>query len=70
MFRKISRMKTEHQILFAVIIGFAVVSFWRGIWGLMDEYLFPENYELSLWASVFIGLAILLLTNYITKELI
>ena len=26
------------------------------VWGLMDEYLFPENYQLSLWVSLFLGL--------------
>ncbi len=35
----------------------------------MDEYLFPENYNLSLWVSVIIGVAILIITNYATKEL-
>ncbi len=67
MFRKISKMKSRHQIIFAILIAFAVISFWRGIWGLMDEYLFPANYELSLWASVIIGIAILALTHQAAK---
>ncbi|MCK4968763.1 MAG: hypothetical protein KAS12_06940, partial [Candidatus Aenigmarchaeota archaeon] len=49
--------------------AFAVISFWRGVWGLMDEYLFPENYKLSLWVSLFLGMFILIITNYATKEL-
>lgn len=69
MFRKISQMKSKHQTVFAVVIAFAVISFWRGVWGLMDEYLFPDNYQLSLWASLILGLAILVATHYVTKEL-
>ncbi|HEA46640.1 MAG TPA: hypothetical protein ENH99_02560 [Candidatus Pacearchaeota archaeon] len=54
----------------AVVIGFAVISFWRGIWGLMDLYLFPNNYELSLWVSVLMGVVILYFTKHLIDELI
>ncbi|MCK5322028.1 MAG: hypothetical protein KAJ47_02085 [Candidatus Aenigmarchaeota archaeon] len=69
MLKRISKMKSKHQILFAILIAFAVVSFWRGVWGLMDEYLFPNNYQLSLWISLILGILILIVTNYATKEL-
>ncbi|MCK5474505.1 MAG: hypothetical protein KAI53_03800 [Candidatus Aenigmarchaeota archaeon] len=69
MFKKLSKMKFHHQSFFAIIIAFAVISFWRGVWGLMDEYLFPENYRLSLWISLILGIGILIGTHYITKEL-
>jgi quinol-cytochrome oxidoreductase complex cytochrome b subunit len=69
MLKKISKMKSKHQIIFAIIVGFAVISFWRGVWGLMDEYLLPNNYTLSLWISVILGVVILILTGYATKEL-
>ena len=68
MLRKISQMRGHHQIMFAIIIGIAVISFWRGVWELQGLYLFPTNYELSLWSSVFVGIGILILTHYITKE--
>ncbi|MDP3765499.1 MAG: hypothetical protein Q8R04_03220 [Nanoarchaeota archaeon] len=68
MFKRISRMKSKHQIIFAILIAFAVVSFWRGILGLMDVYLFPQYYRLSLLISLFIGVSILLITNYAVKE--
>jgi len=70
MFTRLSKMKSHHQTFFAIIIGFAVIAFWRGIWGLLDIYLFPDNIELSLWASIFLGIAILLGTHYATKELL
>jgi hypothetical protein len=69
MFTVISKMKKGRQTVFAIVIAFAVISFWRGIWGLMDEYLFSEDYVLSAWASVFIGLAILIVTHKAAKEL-
>lgn len=69
MLKKISKMKSKHQIIFAIIVGFAVISFWRGVWGLMDEYLLPNNYISSLWISVILGVVILILTGYATKEL-
>lgn len=69
MFKKISRMKNNHQTVFAIVIAIAVVCFWRGIWGLLDVYLFPDNYVLSLWISLGIGLAILAITHYVVKEL-
>lgn len=69
MFRKIIRLKIRHQVLFSIIIAFAVISFWRGVWGIMDEYLFPANMQLSYWVSILIGVVILIITGYATKEL-
>lgn len=70
MLRRIDQMKSHHKLFFAVLVGFAVIAFWRGVWGLMDEFLFPENYQLSLILSIIIGLVILVATEYATKELI
>jgi len=69
MIKKLIQMKTKHQIFFAVIIAFAVISFWRCIWGLMDVYLFPENQPLSFFTSFVLGLIILASTHYAAKEL-
>lgn len=54
------------SILHAILIGFAIVAFWRGSWGLMDIYLFPNNYLLSSVSAVIFGILIL----YSTKNLI
>lgn len=45
--------------LIILIVVFATVSFWRGVWGLMDVYLFPTKRILSLAVSVIISLIIL-----------
>ena len=65
-----SKLKHRHQVIFSVIIGFAVVCFWRGVWGFLDEYLFPSNYPLSLLVSFVMGLTILVMTHYATKALV
>jgi hypothetical protein len=50
--------------LWVIIASFAIVNFWRGTWGILDTYLFPENYKTSLFASLIIGLSILFLIAF------
>ncbi|MBI2043187.1 hypothetical protein HYT25_02250 [Candidatus Pacearchaeota archaeon] len=58
------------KILNTLLIAFAIVAFWRGIWGLMDLYLFP-NYEiLSYFVSILIGIVILYYTENLLEGLI
>jgi len=64
------KKRTFEKIIYAVIIAFAVVSFWRGVWHLLDIYLFPGDVLLSSWASLAIGLLILYLTKNLIRELI
>jgi len=68
-FEKYADLKKNKQIFFAILIAFAVVSFWRGAWGLLDIYLDVGHQELSMWLSIFIGLAILSAMHYTVKEL-
>jgi succinate dehydrogenase hydrophobic anchor subunit len=37
----------------------AIVLMWRGLWGLLDEYLLPKNRKLSYWISSLLGLALI-----------
>ncbi|MBN2331069.1 MAG: hypothetical protein JXC85_04580 [Candidatus Aenigmarchaeota archaeon] len=69
MIDKFNKMKFKHQSIFAILIAFAVISFWRGVWGLQEEYLFPHDRQLSLIASIIIGLSILIATHYVSKEM-
>ncbi len=69
MLKKISQMKLRYRILFSILIGSSVISFWRGVWGLMDVYLFPNNPGLSYLLSVLFGILILIATDYTVKEL-
>lgn len=72
MFRKILTLKSQHQVIFAVVIIFAVVEVWRGIWGLRDVLgasLMADNPALDYSLSLVTGLAVLWLTHYVVKEL-
>ncbi|MBU2100354.1 hypothetical protein KKG83_01920 [Candidatus Micrarchaeota archaeon] len=69
MIKKFHELETKHQLVVALLVAFAVVSFWRGVWGLMDVHLIPQDIHISYWASLIIGLFVLILTGYATKEL-
>ena len=62
-------LRKKHQILFALIISIAVVAIWRGVWGLMDWYLFPENPLFSYLFSIVVGFIILLAAGVVVEEL-
>ena len=51
------------DILIIMVAAVAIVSFWRGLWGLMDLYLLPQKPALSFFISIFIGIIILLLLS-------
>lgn len=52
-----------------LITAVGVVMVWRGIWGLMDIYLFPGNPTLSYALSIVIGLVILYIDDKAFDEL-
>jgi hypothetical protein len=43
------------NLLLYLIAVVAVVAIWRGLWGLMDIYLWPNNPKRGNWASFIIG---------------
>lgn len=54
----------KHGNIQTMLIGLTIVMFWRGAWGLMDLYLFPDNQELSFITSLIIGLLLLFILNH------
>ena len=56
-----AKLRKRNKILFTILVGTAVILFWRGVWGLADELIFPENYLYSSFVSTFIALIILVL---------
>jgi len=42
-----------------ILAVLSVVMVWRGMWGLLDEYLWPKNPKRSYAASLLIGLVML-----------
>jgi hypothetical protein len=65
---KMYKLKNNHLIL-ALIIGTAVISVWRGIWNLLDLYLYPSDIVMSSIISIIVGLGILIVTHQVAKEL-
>jgi Na+-transporting NADH:ubiquinone oxidoreductase subunit NqrD len=55
----VKSLKKKYPVFYTLIAVSGMILFWRGLWGLIDQYLFPQHYELSLWISVFWGLLIL-----------
>ena len=55
-------------VFFALVIGLAVVSFWRGAWQLMDLFVFPNDYLLSNIVSIVVGFVILVLAHRAIRE--
>ena len=56
------------DVLVIIIASLAIVSFWRGVWGLMDIYLLPKNLTLSFVISIIIGTSILLAIAFYKKK--
>jgi uncharacterized membrane protein len=68
--RLVKKMLKSKKTLFLVFSGIiGVVMLWRGIWGLIDIYLFPGHPELSNILSIGIGLLILLADDFELDEL-
>lgn len=59
-------MKTNFQIL---VLAIGVIAFWRGAWGLLDLYLFPNNELVSLLISMLIGVLVLYFQDHRLNEL-
>jgi len=60
---KQKRRAKTHPDTYFILVGFSVVMFWRGAWGLMDLYLFPDNPTLSFSVSLLAGILILFFIN-------
>ncbi len=56
-----SRLKRNLGFLFTAI---GIVMVWRGVWGLLDTYLFPDNLTLSFIISIIVGIIILFLVDF------
>ena len=60
----------KHRLFYTLLGAFALILFWRGIWGLMDIFVFPNNLIISYSLSVIIGIGLLLLIKHLIKHII
>lgn len=63
MLKKINELEKHHQLLASLIVGIGLVSVWRGMWGLMDLFILPENQLGSYIFSLILGVGILYITH-------
>lgn len=61
------RKKNSYIRILQIVI--AVVLIWRGLWGLMDLYIFPDQLLVSYIVSLVIGLLVLF-TSHKLSDLI
>jgi len=68
-FPKVSlKLRSDFFSMIFVVIG--VVFVWRGLWNLMDLYIFPDRPVLSNALSILVGILILYLPDEDVKELV
>ena len=61
--------KLEKNV-YVLILSAGIVLIWRGIWGMLDLYLLPENLVLSYVVSILLGVGILYFHNHDLDELV
>lgn len=65
----LTKLRKSNRNWHTLIISIAVLLYIRGIFGLMDSYLFPENKMWSYVVSIVLGLLILFLNNNRLEEI-
>ncbi len=61
---KLQALKTLHPTANALVIIFAIIMVWRGIWGLLDIYFFPGYPTFSHVTCLLIGAGILYMDDF------
>jgi len=52
-------MAAVAMILLYLVAVVAVVMMWRGLWGLLDEYVWPKNPRRSYWLTFVVGFVLI-----------
>jgi len=61
--KKWNEMKWYSKFLYSFLVGIAFIGIWRGCWGLLDMYLFPNIPILSYFLTLVFGVMVLLITH-------
>ncbi len=56
-------LRWDGEFIKNIVIVIGVVAVWRGIWDLLDMYLFPQNQLLSDGVSIILGIFLLYLPD-------
>jgi hypothetical protein len=63
MLEEILKKASMKDVLIIVLSSLGIVGFWRGVWNIMDKFLFPNNFILSQTLSIIIGVTILIIMS-------
>lgn len=61
---KLQELKALHPAANVIVIIFAIIMLWRGVWGLLDTYLFPGSPTFSYLTCIALGAVILYLDDF------
>jgi hypothetical protein len=61
MFKNIRKFLARRKNLRIITDVLAIIIIWRGVWGLLDLFIFPQNPLLSYITSTIFGFILLLL---------
>lgn len=57
------------RMYFEVItVSLAIVMMWRGVWNLLDYYVFPQYNFLSNFFTILIGMTLLFLNDFDVRD--
>jgi hypothetical protein len=65
----VSRLKLEHPTVNAILVIVAIIMLWRGVWELLNIYLFPGSPTFSNLLTIALGALILHLDDFSLKDL-
>ncbi|MFA6369082.1 MAG: hypothetical protein WCX20_01755 [Candidatus Shapirobacteria bacterium] len=57
--KKFCRHISQNKLFLTILEAVAFVTIWRGTWGLLDRYLFPNSPLISYLVSIFVGVLLL-----------
>lgn len=67
--KSVARLKELHPTINALIVVFAIIMVWRGVWALLDIYLFPGSPTFSALLSIALGAFVLYLDDFSLSDL-
>lgn len=68
LFDKMKDFEEHHQVMFALVVVFAIVCFSWGIENILESYLFPKNPIYGYILAILIGLFLLWLSKYVILQ--
>jgi hypothetical protein len=66
---KLTELKAKYSTANVIVIIIGIIMLWRGVWGLLDAFLFPGWPVLSHLASMALGALLLYLDDFKIENL-